>query len=291
VIVAGRLTTSALCLFLAVACGQLPRPFQPEDKSVNGLLHLADGMGILVQPLNRDAPADPEAAAEILAAALRARNLPASARGQNGAGRVLSGQATILELPGYRDELLIYWELADADGTRIGSHAQRSELTPGAWQAGDPETVSRVLARSAEAIAAMVQGAPAEPSGPPEPAGSRLVILPMQGLPGDGAQSLAQALAAELDAASLSQADQAAENDLLIACTVTLGPPHGYWQEIRVTWDVKRAGDGAQLGQIEQRNRVPAGSLDGPWGPAAQGIAEGAAAGIRDLVAQLGRAV
>ena len=141
------------------ACGQLPRPFQPEDKSDNDLIHLPDGMGILVQPLSRDAPADPEAAAEVLAAALRARNLAASTRGQNGAARVLSGHATILEKPELRDELLIYWELAAADGTRIGSHAQRSELPPGAWQAGDPETVNRVLGRSAAAIAAMVQGA------------------------------------------------------------------------------------------------------------------------------------
>ena len=290
-IVAGRVVIGALCLCLAAACGQLPRPFQPEDKSVNDLIHLPDGVGILVQPLTRDAPADPEEAAEVLAAALRARNLPASTRGRNGAGRVLSGHATILELPEHRDELMIYWELADADGTRIGSHAQRSELPSGAWQAGDPETVNRVLGRSAEAIAAMVQGVPDEAPRSAEAAGGRLVILPMQGLPGDGAQSLAQALAAELTSASLSRADQAAENDLLITCTVTVGPPRGYWQEIRVTWDVNRAGDGTQLGQIEQRNRVPAGSLDGPWGPAAQGIAQGAADGIRDLVAQLDRPV
>ncbi len=288
--VAGRLTIGALCLCLAAACGQLPRPFQPEDKSVNDLIHLPDGVGILVQPIGHDAPADPEAAAEVLAAALRARNLPASTRGLNGAGRVLSGQATILKLSERRDELLIYWELADADGMRIGNHAQRSELTSGTWQAGNPETVGQVLARSAEAIAAMVQDASVEPSDP-APGGGRLVILPMRGLPGDGAHSLAKALAAELAAASLTQADQAAENDLLIACTVIVGPPRGYWQEIRVTWDVKRAGDGVPLGQIEQRNRVPAGSLDGPGGPAAQGIAEGAAAGIRDLVAQLDRAV
>ena len=104
-----RLTVSALCLCLAAACGQLPRPFQPEDKSVNDLIHLPDGMGILVQPLSRDAPADPEAAAEVLAAALRARNLAASTRGQNGAARVLRGHATILETPELRDELLIYW--------------------------------------------------------------------------------------------------------------------------------------------------------------------------------------
>ncbi len=289
--VAGRLAIGLFCVCLAAACGQLPRPFQPEDKSVNDLVYLPDGVGILVKPLDRDAPADPEAAAEILAAALRARNLPASTRGRSGAGRVLSGQATVLELPGRWDELLIYWELADAKGTRISSHAQRSELTPGAWQAGDPETVGQVLGQSAEAIAAMVQGVPHEASGSPQQAGGRLVILPMQGLPGDGAQSLARALAAALTAATISQADQAAENDLLIACTVAVGPRRGYWQEIRVTWDVKRAGDGAQLGQIEQRNRVPAGSLDGPWGPAAQGIAEGAAEGIRDLVAQLDRPV
>jgi hypothetical protein len=268
----------------------LPRPFQPEDKSADGLLHLVDGAGILVRPLSREAPADPAAAAEILAEALRARNLPASTRGSNGAGRVLSGRATLVELPGGRDELLIYWELADAEGRRIGSHAQRSELASGAWRAGDSETVRGVLMRSADAIAAMVQGAPVESFEPMGLAGGRLVILPMVGLPGDGALSLARALQTELSAVNLPLARQAGKHDLLIACTVTLGAPRGYWQEVRVTWALKRAGDGAELGQIQQRNQVPAGSLDGPWGPAAQGIAEGAAAGIRDLFEQLGRA-
>jgi hypothetical protein len=286
---APRLAAALLCLSLAAACGQLPRPFQPEDKSGNDLLYLADRSGILVRPVGRDAPGDPAAAAELLAAALRARNLAASTRDANGTGQILRGWATVQRLPGGEDEVLLSWELADATGARIGRTAQRSELSAGAWQAGDPETLDRVMNRAAEAIAALVQGPAVEHPGLAGLAGARLVILPMRNLPGDGALSLARALRHELDAARLPLADRAGGADLLIACTVSLDPPRGHWQEARITWTVTRAGDGLELGRIDQQNRIPAGSLDGPWGPAARGIAQGAAQGIRALVEQLDR--
>jgi hypothetical protein len=284
-IMGARLTAGLLCLFFAAACGQLPRPFQPQDKTANDLLYLADYSGILVRPLGRDAPGDPAAAAEVLAAALRARNLPASTRNTKGAGRVLSGQAKVQRLPSGRDKILLFWELVDGAGDRIGSTAQRSELSAGTWQAGDPEALDRVMDRTAGAIAALVQGPPVEPA---NMAGARLVILPMPDLPGDGALSLPRALRTELDAAGLPPAGRGGGGDLLVACTVNLGPPRGYWQEVRIAWTVTRAGDGLELGRVDQQNRIPAGSLDGPWGAAARGIAQGAVQGIRDLVERFG---
>ncbi|MDH3790111.1 MAG: hypothetical protein OEU09_00295 [Rhodospirillales bacterium] len=286
---APRLAAVLLCLSLAAACGQLPRPFQPEDKSSNDLLYLADRSGILVRPVGRDAPGDPAAAAELLAAALRARNLAASTRDANGTGQILRGWATVQRLPSGRDEVLLSWELAEATGALVGRTAQRSELSAGAWQTGDPATLDRMMDRAAEAVAALVQDPAVERPGLAGFAGARLVILPMRDLPGDGALSLPRALGHELDAARLPLADRAGGGDLLVACTVSLGPPREHLQEVRITWTVTRAGDGLELGRIDQQNRIPAGSLDGPWGPAAHGIAQGAVQGIRALVERLDR--
>lgn len=286
-----RLAGLLFAVLLATACGQLPRPFQPVDKSGNALLDLENRAGIVVRPVSRDAPGRPAEVAEWLAAALRHRDLPASTQGFNQASRILTGRAAVLRLPGGGDEVMVYWELRDTGGARIGSTAQRAELAPGAWRSGDPGAVGQVMDDAAMVIAAMVEGTPIIPAALPLAPAARLAIAPMLGLPGDGAISLARALAAALQAARLPLAEQAADGELLVVCQLVLGAPEESSQEVKIDWIVKRADSGAELGRIEQQNRIPVGSLDGPWGPAAQAIAEGAAIGIKQLVERLGQTI
>jgi hypothetical protein len=49
------------------------------------------------------------------------------------------------------------------------------------------------------------------------------------------------------------------------------------------------ARDDRELGEIAQQNVVPAGSLDGPWGPVADEVARAAASGLLDLLGQAGK--
>lgn len=286
-----RLAGILLAVLLLAACGQLPRPFQPVDKSGNELLRLKDRAGIVVRPVLRDAPGRPAEAAEILATKLRERNLPASTRDLGRASRVLTGRAAVLGLPAGREEVMVYWELRDASSGRVGAYAQRTELAPGAWRSGDPESVGKVMDDAATVIAAMVQGAPVKSAALPEVPRKRLEIVPMQGLPGDGAASLSRALTVALRAADLPLAERPGDGEILIVCNVVLGPAQGSWQEVKVNWAVIRASDGSELGRIDQQNRVPLGSLNGPWGPAAHGIAEGAALGIKELVERLSQPI
>ncbi|MDH3473444.1 MAG: hypothetical protein OEM59_07105 [Rhodospirillales bacterium] len=289
----------ALCLLglvLAVAgCGQLPRPFQPADKTGNALLEIKDGMAIAVLPVTHDAPGAPLVTAEALAAALRDRNLPASTQGRARAGRRLSGRAVVQPLSAGQEEVLLYWELSNAQGQRLAAVAQRGVAVPGAWRAGDPEVVRELMDQAAGKIAALVQDPTVEeaaltaPLAAPTP--PKLVILPIEDLPGDGGRSLPWALAAELLAAGVPLAREAGADDLTIAGRVELAAPRSGRQEVTVGWTVTRARDGAELGRIDQRSQVPAGSLDGPWGATAGGIAAGAAAGILDLLDRLGPAI
>lgn len=282
-----RLLLALLTALLATAgCGALPRPFEPVDKASNDLVRLEDGIGISVLPVTHEPPGAPGAAAEALADAIRKHNVPASTQGVTAGSRTLTGRAVVQALSTGKEEVLLYWELSDPDGARVGSFAQRGELQKGAWQAGRPEVITELMERAAAKVAAMVQD-PAVEEAPPPP-GTRLVILPMADLPGDGGRSLASALETALRAAGLPLAEHPEDSDdLLIACTVALGPPQGASQDVRVGWTVTRAGDGAELGRIDQRNLIPAGSLDGPWGMTAQGIAAGAAEGIIALIGQV----
>lgn len=287
----GRRLISASCglLLLAAACGPLPRPFQPEYKEANPLIGIQDGGLLHVLPITRQAPGDPHWTAETLADALRSRNLAATTQHPGPTARRLSGRAVVQEINAFDEEVLLYWELQTAQGGRVAAYSQRSRLPKGAWRAGDRESIAPVLDDTAEAIAKLLQVPASSQIAVPGFPGARLVILPVRNAPGDGGLRLAQALAEELGKAGLPLAEHPGARDLLIDCQVSLGPPGGYWREIRLSWAVNQAKNGQELGRIDQASRVPAEQLEGPWGSLSAAIAQGAAAGILDLLDKLGR--
>lgn len=277
-----------LALTLA-ACGQLPHPFAPEEKTGAGLLELKDRAGITVLPMAGDAPEPRGNFARVMVEALLALNVPAATGPGNRESRILESRAQVLPLPDGRDELLLYWDLRSPGGERAGLHSLRRLLPRGAWQNGDPETIERLAAETAPVLAAMVQNPPVKTALIPGFPGARLVVLPLDHGPGDAALSLPRALEAALLAASLPVAKDIGDDDLLVLGSVTLGAPKGGLQEVAIEWRVIRAGNDEELGEVAQRNQVPAGSLDGPWGQTARAVAREAAAGVIDLLDRAGK--
>lgn len=311
-------------LLLLTGCGQLPRPFAHEAPTNNQLLDLKDSAGsagITVLPIAGDPPGAPNDVAEAMAEALRRLNIPASVNGGNRKSQRLEARAVVLPAAGDGEEVLLYWDLRTADGGRAGIHAQRYELPRGAWRTGDTFIIGRLIADTAPVIAAMVPGIKVgEVATPntalPEMAPSksapsivsalfptlfpaktpkwRLVILPLDPAPGDAALSLPRALEAELRAAKLPIADKigsdnSGQDDLLVLGDVELGPPENGVQEVAITWRLVSVGENKDLGEVAQHNRVPAGSLDGPWGATARDVAKAAVAGVIDLLGQAGK--
>lgn len=280
-----RLVLAALVALLAPgACGELPRPFIAGQKEANDLLHLDDRAGVVVRPLTGEAPGAPGPLAQAMAARLRALNVPASTGPGNRESAILGGRARVRPAGGGREEVLVRWELRRPGGGTIGSHGLRRVVPAGAWQAGRPALVEALAAEAAPAIAAMVQGPPVEMARIPGFPRARLVILPLDGAPGDSEVSLPRALAAELAAAELPVAQTIQDDDLLVLGDVALGPARNGVQEVAIEWRVIQARADAQLGVVAQRNWVAAGSLDGPWGQTAREIAREAAAGVIDLL-------
>jgi hypothetical protein len=280
---------------LLAACGQLPRPFQPEDKSGNALLNLRDGAGIVVQPIVGAPTAGGQILAEALVARLRDRDIPAGTENGNLGSRHLMGRAAVRPLPGGREEILLYWEMREPDGGRTGILTQRREQAAGTWAAGAPALLETLAEALAPEVAALVQD-PALASSPrvkaaaiPGFPGARLVVLQIPGAPGDAAHSLPNALEAALQAAKLPVAERIGDNDLLILGDVAVGPKDGGLQTVAIRWSLVSARDDRELGEIAQQNVVPAGSLDGPWGPVADEVARAAASGLLDLLGQAGK--
>jgi hypothetical protein len=107
----------------------------------------------------------------------------------------------------------------------------------------------------------------------------------VDGAPGDGGVSLRRALDGALRRRGFHVTDTVVEDGIVIAGTVRVSRLNAASDEVRIAWTAM-APDGAVLGTVEQRNRVPAGSLSQRWGRAAGDVAEAAAPGIARLIAR-----
>lgn len=114
------------------------------------------------------------------------------------------------------------------------------------------------------------------------------VVQPVTGAPGDGEQSLTTAMRKHLASAGVKLTEQASGSVYTVRGTVELGAADGGQQPITIRWLVVDP-NGAQIDKaVVQRNRIPAGSLDGPWGQVADLAASEAAKSVAKLIRPTG---
>lgn len=270
-----------LLALLTAACQPLPHPLAgnvpPPDSPI---LSPRDSAGILVLPV-AGAPA-PLAAdlAEAMAAALREAQIPASTHGRNKRSYELSGTASEERLPDGRPAWAIEWVMRGADGKPLGRVPTRSEQPAERWPEGGAALAKEIAAADAPALARLVQDEPPVASGTSEPT---LSLRPVTGAPGDGGNALTRAMDNALRRARITLGDPRAEGGYVLAGTVKMSPPVAGQQQVKVNWSLLGT-DGKEIGQINQENAVPAGSLDGAWGDIAYAVANAAAPGVLALI-------
>jgi len=146
----------------------------------------------------------------------------------------------------------------------------------------------RAPAPAKQAVAAATPAAPptsASTTGSISSDGPLAAVVPnVNGAPGDGGTSLASALQRELSGKGITVAGKSA-SAYRVEGTVTMGPAKEGKQPINIEWLV-RDPQGKKLGTVSQRNEIPEGSLDGPWGKTAEQAAGAAAQGILKLLPQ-----
>ena len=106
----------------------------------------------------------------------------------------------------------------------------------------------------------------------------------MKGAPGDGAKSLAKAVAAVLKN-QVAIVGDAKTADLTLDGEVDVAAGKTEKQHVKIMWRVRRA-DGTEIGTVGQENDVPRGLLDGPWGDIAYTVAFAAGDGLMALVSR-----
>jgi hypothetical protein len=230
-----------------------------------------------------------------------------------------SGQYTLrgylVATPEKRGAKVSYvWDVSDSKGARVvrasGEEVVASRSGGDPWSGVDSAALRSIAGKStSQIVASMPRGGflssspsstpPPQPTAaaPPststpapaaEPPRGQIMALvsPVSGAPGDGRSSLTAAVKKKLYEKGVKLAggsESAGRNVYLVKGNVSLTDATGGKQNIRIDWQVIGP-DGKVVGTALQKNVIPKGSLNGPWGAIAEAVATEAAVGIAKLI-------
>lgn len=117
-----------------------------------------------------------------------------------------------------------------------------------------------------------------------------VVVLPIEKAPGDGRESLEQAMRQVLRDSGVPVRRVPDIQDFLLEVDIELEDSRNDSQRIQIVWTLLSARDFSEIGTLTQNNRIPAGSLDGEWGDTAYAISQAAADGLIELLREAGLA-
>ena len=270
---------SALALVLCVAlaaCGDLPRPFQPAEKSLQAWSAPGDIAwgSILVLPIaGLPQPQSAELAGEVVAA-LQVRDVPASTYAGGRASIVLAGQVSAVTRK-------LRWALVTPDG-ETALRFEEPLLDAARIDETEPD-LAAIATRAARRITDALEPpiAKDERARPALP----VVLEAVHGAPGDGGIALARAMRHSLARIGVKVADDGRDDSHVILGRVSVARDDAALDDAALTiaWDVLQP-DGTRLGTVTQSNRVSAAQLTGTWGPLARIVARAGAPGIAQLL-------
>lgn len=274
---------SLAALALLSGCGGLPRPFQ-ENPGGNALALAAPPPTRLAVPPPMHASLDAASAsllARDLAASLDDREVPAEAiRPVKGDWRLL-----LATRPSGTGIVPVFTVLQPSG--RVRGTIEGDPVDAALWHAADPQTLQSVATGSSQRIADLLTGIQAsvreaDPNSlMHRPA--RVDFTGVAGAPGDGDRSLAAALRGSLPLQGDVLTSGGRPPDYTVSGTVAVSSVKDGRQTVEIEWHVIDA-KGHEAGKVSQLNAVPAGSLDGAWGPVAQAAASEAASGIHQVI-------
>jgi hypothetical protein len=262
-----------LCALIGLAgCGNLPRPFQPDEKAEdNRLLILPDRGGVVVRPVEGLPDTLADELAERLADSLRRENVLATTRQGNAVSFTLDG----VMLASASGAPAIQVALKDPAGRIL--KAELLDLPRHRTGAIDVVAAAKTMAAS---FAPLLQPEAITPP-PPRPS---VRIGQVSGAPGShGDAMLTRALDFALRRNGVKMAGEAEAAGLVVNGAVAIVPKGTRMRGIDVVWTVQGA-DGGEIGQVQQQNDLPAELIERAWGDIAVAVADAAAEGIVDLV-------
>jgi hypothetical protein len=221
---------------------------------------------------------------------------------RNGAAYRIKG--TVTAIPDAKGTLIAYvWDV-----TKGGKRLKRAsgELSAGSGKGGDAwsgvgdDTLDKLAATAADQLSdwmvtngdapvadggATVQAnrvasasatSDATPSRPAVKRDMLVLVTPVSGSPGDGNTSLTSAMRNSLRAKGIKLTSSASDAVYQVRGLVEVGTAASGQQPIKIDWRIY-APNGKRLDHVVQKNKLPAGAVDGAWGEVASLAADGAA--------------
>ncbi len=283
------MTVWVAVLLTLAGCGDLPQPFLGRPGAAASRLAVPPPSRLSVfasgSSLMPDASARDWAAA--VTEALVGQEVPAVTR--TSARR---GEWSLMLSAEIRDGAVMpAYDVRDANGVSQGI-SEGAPVPPASWASGTRDVLHAAAAQAAPGIASLLsrieaaqrQSDPNSLQNRP----ARIYFVGVTGAPGDGNQSLPRQMRLKLATLGLVVQDDAKNADFSLAGEVATAPGDGGTLRIELQWIVK---DGTgERGRIIQLNEVPPKSLNQYWGDVAVVVADEAAGGVRDVIANSGGA-
>ena len=243
-------------------------------------------MGLMVAPFEGVPPEQAQALQTLLINALHDRDVAAAASNPAPGSHVLRGRL----IRGTGGQPQIAAELVNPDGSIVGStQVEAAHLDEATGRTAIALHLAAVLVDGSTGHADAGAGGSDAATLRKAQAYWRLVVPDVTGAPGDGGRSLSEATRRALELAGfalVAPGTKPGKAALTVAGSVALSEPRGPTQSITISWQVRGA-DGSEKGRIDQANEIPAGSLDGAWGPIASAAGAAAAGGLAELIGRL----
>jgi hypothetical protein len=275
-----RWAVPVLCLTL-LACETADRA-GPGDWP-RSRAQVGANLGVKIDLLEGTAVPMARLLASAVAENLEKREIPATAQMENPSRYVLKGRAEYdPNAPKKPFVALIHWTLYGDDNEPVGTYVQGVSGTPVQWEFGDPRIIRRIGNDAAKPIAAMIRN-DTDATQASRRIGTALLVRPVQGAPGDGNETLRDALKLALREADFNVTEDPRQAGFVLAGIVSVSPVAGGQDKVRISWSIATL-DGVEMGVAVQENAVPGGSLAGEWGGVAGAIATAAVDGLVQIL-------
>lgn len=263
-------------MFLAglSACGPVPKPFQHEGDNLNPLIRLDDAAGVVVFPLIGADRSSGKILAQAVAASLRDAAVPAGLGPGNQQAKRLRGTLHVTDRPQGTSLLRIIWLIRGADGAVLADFEQREEVPTAAWERMDAGIMAFVAGKASALLGPDLR----QDYGNVTPVVSRpaqVVLWPIAGAPGDGNDSLTQAVRRALTARDVAIYRDITDSIPILVCEVGVVPEpvpgksdFSTMDRVSITWVILET-NGKEVVRLEQSNLVERGRLDKSWGSVA----------------------
>lgn len=174
----------------------------------------------------------------------------------------------------------VLWRIIDPNGqdTQLETIQQIGQIVEGPnFVETDYETA---LLHSASEIDIMLGGSGTNFEALKKP----VIHVPViKNAPGDGSETLSAAIQNQIAQFGIDVLPEPWGATYLVKGEVHLSKPQAGSQVVSILWKLERQ-NGEFVGKVEQKNRIRAGTLDGPWGVVAIAAAKGGARGIMKLL-------